>query len=306
MVSAEPEYIDLELLGRPGVVGTVVLRTDRGFWLVDPGPSSALDGLRRGLASLGGSLADVCGLLLTHIHLDHAGASGTIVAEHPGVRVFVHRRGAPHVIDPSRLLQSAGQLYGDKMAYLWGDVAPVPAAQVQILDGGEVLDLDGRAVEVAYTPGHASHHVSYFDRETASVFAGDTGGVVLAAAPQVVIPPTPPPDVDPDAWSASLTLIRQWHPQRLYVTHFGGTTDPETHLDSLERQLHRMSEWVRETLGEPGTDQQRAARFVARMHADLRRRASEEAIGQYDAAVPLDHCWYGLARYWKRNVRSAQ
>jgi glyoxylase-like metal-dependent hydrolase (beta-lactamase superfamily II) len=198
------------------------------------------------------------------------------------------------------LLQSAGQLYGDRMDYLWGEVAAVPEGNVQVLDGGEVLDLDGRLVEVAYTPGHASHHVSYFDRETSSVFAGDTGGVFLPAAPQFVIPPTPPPDIDLEAWAASLARIRQWHPRRLFVMHFGSTDQPDAHLDSLERQLAKMSELVRATLDEPGTDEERAQRFVAQMHADIRRFVSDADARHYDVAVPLDHCWYGLARYWRK------
>ena len=304
MAFPEPDYVDLEWLGRSGVIGTAVLRTDRGAWLVDPGPTSALGGLERGLARLGCSLGDVRGLLLTHVHLDHAGAAGTIARQHPETRVFVHRRGAPHVIDPSRLLRSAGQLYGDEMEHLWGEVAPVPAASVQILDGGEALDLDGRLVEVAYTPGHASHHVSYFDRETASVFAGDTGGVFLAAAPQLVIPPTPPPDIDLDAWASSLAHIRQWQPRRLFVTHFGATEHPEAHMASLERQLATMSDLVRASLDEPGSDAGRAQRFVARVRADIRRFVAESEARQYDVAVPLDHCWYGLARYWRKRKGS--
>lgn len=294
-------FVDLRFLGHPGVIGTGVLRTPAGAWLVDPGPTSALPGLHNGLASLGLSLADVRGLLLTHIHLDHAGATGTIVRQHPQVPVFVHERGAPHLIDPTRLLQSAARLYAGNLERLWGEVRPVPEANVRVLKGGEHLDLDGRVLAVSYTPGHASHHVSYFESGSGTAFVGDTGGVRLApAAP--VLPPTPPPDIDLAAWATSLALIRDWNPARLYLTHFGAVDEPREHLQRLEERLAALADLVREILAVPATDEERMAQFVERVGADLRGALPGSEAARYLLAVPLEHCWLGLARYWRKRA----
>jgi glyoxylase-like metal-dependent hydrolase (beta-lactamase superfamily II) len=294
-------FIDLEFLGHPGVIGTGVLLTDRGIWLVDPGPATGLDGLRRGLAAVGFELGDVRGVLLTHIHLDHAGGTGTLLRERPDIPVYVHEVGAPHMIDPSRLLQSAGRLYAGDLSRLWGEVAPVPAGNVRVLKGGEHLDLDGRIVDVAYTPGHASHHVSYFDTRSASALVGDTGGVRLSPAPHI-LPPTPPPDIDLGAWSDSISRIRAWDPACLYVTHFGRVDRPDTHLTALEQQLYDLGETARSILEAPGTDEERQALFVDRVGGGLRQVMPADQALRYQLAIPLEHCWLGLVRYWRRKA----
>ena len=294
-------FIDFEFLGHPGVIGTGVVETTRGVWLVDPGPTTGLLGLRKGLAALGLRAGDVRGILLTHIHLDHAGASGTLVRERPELPVYVHEAGAPHMIDPSRLLQSAGRLYGSDLTRLWGEVAPVPAGNVKVLKGGEQLDLDGRIVRVAYTPGHAAHHVSYFDTQSGSAFVGDTGGVRLAPSPYTV-PPTPPPDIELRTWSDSLSSIRGWNPKCLYLTHFGRVDDPAPHLARVEQQLNVFGELVRSLLDEPGTDAERQQRFVDRVVAALRQEMADEEARRYQLAVSLEHCWLGLSRYWRKKA----
>ncbi len=296
-----PHFIDVDFLDHPGVIGTGVLRADGGAWLVDPGPATGLPGLERGLGKMGLSLADIRGLLLTHIHLDHAGATGVIVRQHPAGAVFVHERGAPHVIDPSRLLESAGRLYAGHLEDLWGEVPPVPAANVRVLKGGERLDLGGRPVEVAYTPGHASHHVSYFDVASGSAFVGDTGGVRLQGSASI-IPPTPPPDIDVAAWHASIARVREWKPSRVYVTHFGGFDQADSHLATLDRQIDTYAELARQVFEEPGTDEERMARFVDRAAARLKAQMPEEEVSRYRLAMPLEHCWLGLSRYWKKHA----
>ncbi len=221
------EIIDVRHLGRERVIGCWRV----GDVLIDPGPSSCLPAL---LGALGERRPRA--LLLTHIHLDHAGASGSLVARWPELEVYVHSRGVPHLIDPSRLLASAERLYGEEMERLWGEVVPLPEANVRALDGGESI-LDG-AFEVAYTPGHASHHVSYLHRGTA--FVGDTGGVRIRPG-SLVVPPTPPPDIDLEAWHASIELIRSWRPERLAFTHFGATSEVGVQLDELSR---RLDDWA--------------------------------------------------------------
>jgi glyoxylase-like metal-dependent hydrolase (beta-lactamase superfamily II) len=297
--------LDLEFQGRRGVIAAGLLEGPRGIAVVDPGPASTVAALRSALAGGGFSLEDVTAILVTHIHLDHAGGVGVLVRDHPGIRVYVHDRGAPHVIDPSKLLGSAGRLYGDRMQALWGDIVPVPAGNVHALRGGEVLDVAGLEVRVAYTPGHASHHVSYFDAAGGTAFVGDTGGIRVGP-PLLVIPPTPPPDIDVGAWDASLECIRAWGPQRVFITHFGGFDDAAAHLADLQNRLHDTAEAVRVLLADQRLDDgQRQTAFVERM-LDVFRRAlpDEDWVQRYVLAVPVDHCWQGLARYWQKRTRA--
>ncbi|MEO7135764.1 MAG: MBL fold metallo-hydrolase, partial [Vicinamibacterales bacterium] len=204
------EFIDLVFLGTPRVIATALLDGPDGVVLIDPGPTSCLPALEAGLRDRGLALRDVRALLLTHIHLDHAGASGTIAERVPGVRVYVHERGAPHMIDPTKLLASATRLYGERMDLLWGEFQPVPADRVAVLRGGERLELAGTKLNVAYTPGHAKHHVSYLDEQTAVAYVGDTAGVRVSG--DYLIAPTPPPDIDIEAWQESITTIEAWQP----------------------------------------------------------------------------------------------
>jgi glyoxylase-like metal-dependent hydrolase (beta-lactamase superfamily II) len=295
--------LDLDFLGRPGAIATGLLEGSGGLALVDPGPASTLDALGAELARHGHRLADIDTVLITHIHLDHSGAVGVLVRENPRVRVYVHRRGAPHVVDPSKLITSASRLYGEHMNRLWGEILPVPAENVHALDGGEVLQVAGVEVRVAYTPGHAVHHVSYFETSDGTAFAGDTGGIRVGP-PLLVLPPTPPPDIDLEAWDASLALIRAWTPQRIFITHFGGFGQPLEHLADLEERLHDMAGTVRTLLLDRGLDdEQRQRRFADRMAAIFRERLPDENwVQRYDAAVPVEHCWQGLARYWQKRL----
>ncbi len=190
-------------------------------------------------------------LLLTHIHLDHAGAAGTIVERVPGIRVYVHERGAPHMIDPAKLLASATRLHGDQMDTLWGAFLPVPASQVTALAGGERLDVSGTSLRVAYTPGHAKHHVSYLDERSGMAYVGDTGGIRVIG--DYLLAPTPPPDIDIEAWQSSLDVIDAWQPVSLFLTHFGPVTPARAHLARFRTTLTAQAEAVREALKAGGT-----------------------------------------------------
>ncbi|MBI2189374.1 MAG: MBL fold metallo-hydrolase [Acidobacteria bacterium] len=291
-------WIDLQFLGRPHAIATGVVAGGGTLALVDPGPTSCLDTLELGLEAQGLRLADVTHLLLTHIHLDHAGATGTIVRRHPRVKVFVHERGAPHMVDPAKLLASATRLYGDQMDRLWGEFAPVPQAHLTVLAGGERVDAGGRTFEVAYTPGHASHHVSYFDRASGVAFVGDTAGVCVDGG--YVLPPTPPPDIDIDAWRESVARIEAWSPQTLFLTHFGPSPSVTPHLRTLMEHLDRHARIVRDLLAAPGADEEKMQRFADDLTRELRRRMTETQVAAYVAAAPPDLLWLGLVRYWKK------
>lgn len=269
--------IDLCHLGHERVIGCWQV----GDVLVDPGPASCLPVL---LAALEG--APPRALLLTHIHLDHAGASGSLVARWPELEVYVHAVGAPHMADPGRLLRSAGRLYGADMDRLWGEFLPVPERNLRILEGGETLP---GGFEVAYTPGHASHHVSYLHEGTA--FVGDVGGVRIPPA-TLVIPPTPPPDIDVEAWHESLQRIAAWRPERLAMTHFGAAEDPARHLEEVHRRLDVHAELARKQ--DPGA----FLRYVADATTAAGDRATVIAYGQ---AAPRDQLYAGLERYWRKH-----
>src|SRR5919106_1492946 len=205
MLATGVNYLDLQFLGRRHVIATAVIAGAREVALIDPGPASCLERLEHELQAQGIALADVTHLLLTHIHLDHAGATGTLVGRHPHIKVLVHERGEPHLVDPSKLLDSATRLYGDDMDRLWGKVLPVPASSITVLRGGEQVNVAGRDFEIAYTPGHAAHHVSYFNASSGVAFVGDTAGVAIDGS--YVLAPTPPPDIDIELWTASARQI---------------------------------------------------------------------------------------------------
>ena len=293
-------HIDLLFGGRERVIATAVLRGADGLVLVDPGPTSCLPALEAGLAPLGGALRDVRLILLTHIHLDHAGATGSIVARVPTARVLVHERGAPHMIDPARLLASATRLYGDRMDALWGRFDAVPAAQVTSLKGGERLDVAGRAVRVAYTPGHAVHHVSYLDESSGTAYVGDTCGIRVAG--DYTIAATPPPDIDLGLWARSLEAIEAWQPASLFLTHFGPVSAGRAHIANFRQVLATTGDIVARSLTAGETDEARAAAFAAEMRRGARRVLSEPEALAVEEAAPFEQIWAGLARYWRKQA----
>ena len=244
-------------------------------------------------------MRDVTALLITHIHLDHSGAAGTLVREHPKLRVFVHTKGAAHLIDPGRLLASATRLYGGDMDRLWGEVAPVPAQALVVVHGGERIEEGGRSLEVAYTPGHASHHVSYFAPDTGIAFVGDTAGVKVVPEGDV-LPPTPPPDVDLDAWDDSLARIDRWRPESLFLAHFGPAGPAGSHLSTLRDRLQTVSSLVKASLARDDSDAAREAWFVEQCRRQLRQNLSETEARLYEVAGRFDLNWRGLARYWRK------
>src|SRR3990170_283984 len=291
--------IDLEHLGRAESVAAYLVETSDGPVIVDPGPTVTLPRLRAGLLERGYHEGDLAALLLTHIHLDHAGASGTLARANPHLRVHVHEKGASHLIDPAKLLSSATRLYGDRMATLWGEVAPVRPEQVVVLAGGERLALGERGFEVAYTPGHAWHHVSYFEPETGVAFVGDTAGLYSPRLP-VVLPVTPPPDFDLEAWLDSIDRILTWHPTQIGLTHFGVSHDPAGHFAALRSGLIAWAGYARETLRLGGSDGDRLRAFGEKLHSWIDGRVPPEQVERLLAGAGPETCWRGLARYWKQ------
>ncbi len=269
--------IDLMHLGRARVIGTWQVDDV----LIDCGPGSCLPVL---LEELGDYRPRA--LLLTHVHLDHAGAAGALVGRWPGLQVYVHERGARHMADPTRLYESARRLYGDDMERLWGEMAPVPESNLNVISGGERIH-DGR-FQVAYTPGHASHHVSYLHDGTA--FVGDVGGVRITPA-TMTVPPTPPPDIDVEAWHESLARVAAWRPERLAMTHFGASEDVEGQLAELGGRLDAWAQLARDS------DQDG---FISEVHDQIARDGGDELALAYQQAAPAEQLYAGLARYWAK------
>lgn len=292
-------FIDLQFGGRSHVIASAVIRGASGLALIDPGPTSCLAALEAGLARLGGALRDVRQILLTHIHLDHAGATGSILARVPTARVLVHERGAPHLIDPTKLIASATRLYGDRMDALWGRFDAVPASQVTVLHGGERLDVLGRPVRVGYTPGHAVHHVSYLDETEGTAYVGDTCGIRVGG--DFILAATPPPDIELELWGRSLDLIEGWQPAGLFLTHFGPVGAARAHIEQYRRVLATTGDVVARSLAADGPDEARAARFAADMRQAARRVLSEAEAEAVESAAPFDQVWAGLARYWRKH-----
>jgi glyoxylase-like metal-dependent hydrolase (beta-lactamase superfamily II) len=292
------DYIDLQFRGSPRVIATAILQGADGVTLIDPGPTSCLPVLESGLRDRGLTLRDVRTLLLTHIHLDHAGAAGTIVERVPLARVYVHERGAPHMIDPAKLLASVTRLWGDQMDRVWGAFQPVPEANLTVLKGGERLELAGTAIKVAYTPGHAKHHVSFLDEHSGMAYVGDTAGVRVSG--DYLIAPTPPPDIDIEAWQQSLNTIDAWQPVSLFLTHFGPVSPARAHLARYRTTVASAAEMARQMIEAGGTDEELAQRFVERMRQDVRKSLSESEARAVELAAPFDQLWQGLARYWQK------
>ncbi len=269
----EPDLIDLLHRGSPRVIGAWRV----GDVVVDPGPSSAIERLLPALEEHPPRV-----IALTHIHLDHAGASGTLLRRFPDAEVWVHQRGARHMADPSRLLASAGRLYGPAMEELWGEMLPVPADRIRALQGGESLG----EFRVAYTPGHASHHVSYLHLPSGFAFTGDVTGVRIGEG--AVLVPSPPPDIDLVAWGASLELIEAWRPRALAMTHFGLHADVEAHLAELREEI-AATETRAGSLDESG--------FAAAVRARVADSADAETARAYELATPPGQSFAGLRRY---------
>ena len=274
-----PLTIDLMHLGFPKAMGAHLMDDV----IVDPGSEKTID---RVVEALDGRTPRA--ILLTHIHFDHAGGTGRLVELYPDVEVWVHERGAPHMIDPERLVASAHKVFGEHFDRLWGMVLPVPEANVRVLSGGE----SEGDWQVAYTPGHAQHHVCYLHTPTRTAFTGDVTGVRIDGGP--AFPPTPPPDIDPPLWHESLKTVSAWDPRRLAFMHFGQTTDVENQISMMRESLDQftaisqvtdareMTDWIRDWITE---------------------RAGADAVDEYWRAGPFEGMWAGFDRYWQRQAK---
>jgi len=297
--------LDLNWMGRPHSIGAVLLESGGHYAILDPGPASTLETLRAGLKSRGLSVSDLNAILLTHIHLDHAGASGSLLRENPNLRVFVHSKGAAHLADPSKLLASAGRLWGDDLSRLFGETLAVPEQNIQILDGAETLMVGTRKIDVIYTPGHASHHVTYFDEGEAIAFAGDTAGIRIANGPYIM-PATPPPDIDLAVWEYSFAAILDRRPSRLFVTHFGYAENPAKHIADFRKRLHLWAEITAQAMQSKSDMAAALQSFLEQTQTEMRQYLSEADAEQHAFTAGLPLSFLGLARHIRKRSAAAE
>jgi glyoxylase-like metal-dependent hydrolase (beta-lactamase superfamily II) len=274
-----PDPLDLHHLDRERVIASYLLETDDGPALFDCGPTTCVDRLQEALAERGIELRDIRRLLLSHIHIDHAGAAGVLVRLHPQLEVYVSEVGAPHLVDPTRLEASARRLYGDSFDVLWGELAPVPQENIRIAQG------DVAGLDCFPAPGHARHHVCYLAQD-GTLYAGDAAGVRIQPA-RVVLPPTPPPEFDLEAWLGTIDEIERRAPRRLALIHFGVADGPERHLDELRA---RLPQWVDRVVA-GATEEQ----FIESVRSDLSEPGPDLSL--YEQAMPFWQSYAGLKRF---------
>jgi glyoxylase-like metal-dependent hydrolase (beta-lactamase superfamily II) len=296
--------IDLNWLGRPHSIACALLRSENFLALLDPGPASTLPELRQNLQQLGIPISNLDAILLTHIHLDHAGATGTLVRENPNLKIYVHSKGVPHLLDPTKLLQSAARLWNEDLPRLFGEFLSVPAANLHALDGGETIRLGSSSLEVVYTPGHAGHHVTYFHRESSTAYVGDTAGISINSHP-FVLPVTPPPDIFIELWDASLSAIAALRPRKLFLTHFSYAENPEAHIASYRKRLHLWRDLSAGILSRNLEESHAMQRFMEETAAEAAQHLTPDELSHHVLIGALNLSWLGLARYHRKRAEAA-
>jgi glyoxylase-like metal-dependent hydrolase (beta-lactamase superfamily II) len=293
------EIIDLNFLGAEHVIASFLLLGEGGgsAAIVETGPTTCLDSLMGGLKEHGVSPEDVGQVFLTHIHLDHAGASGHLAELLPNATFYVHEVGYPHLVDPSKLWKSATRIYGERMDELWGETRPVPENRIVVLEGGEELEAAGGLLTAHYTPGHAYHHLAYLEPGSGALFAGDVAGIRLPGQ-SYVRPPTPPPEIDVEAWVQSINLMREISPASLCPTHFGRFDDVERQLNELEQRLQDWLLFVEERIDDGAERDEIVDELKIKGDAEmLAEGAGPEESEHYDLAGNYANLTDGLMRY---------
>jgi glyoxylase-like metal-dependent hydrolase (beta-lactamase superfamily II) len=288
-------------LGEEEIYGSYLLAGNGELAIIDPGPGSIVEALLGSIHEAGFDVRDVTHILATHVHLDHAGNAGTLVRLMPRARVYVHGLGAPHLLDTTRVVASATRIFGDRMKLWWGEIEPVPYERLRVIEQGDTLNVASRRLEVYYTPGHAVHHVSFFDVDSGEAFVGDTAGVRLPGVPYVR-PPTPPPDLDLEAWSASIELLNGLHPEVMYIGHYGAIRNIEPHLAELKARLYAWADFVLAAMRDGKEEAEILPLLVEHTEGDLLRAANgdERALERYEIATNYMMTVQGYMRYWRK------
>lgn len=299
MSTLRTELIDLQFLGYPLAIAAYLLDDGTDAALVEVGPTSTAETLLRELQARGVARERVRHLMVTHIHLDHAGALGWLLQRFPNATAYVHPIGAPHLVDPSRLISSASRLYGEMMERLWGEVVPVPQERIRVVHDGERIEVAGRVLRAIDTPGHARHHHAYLDEATGVLFTGDAAGVRMPGT-TYVRPPTPPPELDIEAWQASLAKLRALPVQQIALTHFGMFSDVERHLDELETRLLNWAAFTRDLIQRGVSESELIQRLRDYGNEEMRQQGADPS--SYDLGAGYELIALGYARYWRKKL----
>lgn len=297
--------IDTMFQGERDIIASYLLVGQDGLALIDVGSAATVDQLLAGIRAAGFDPADVTKLILTHVHLDHAGATGPLVRQLPHAQAYVHRIGAPHLIDPSKLISSATRIYGGMMATLWGQMEPVPAERLVIVDDGDEITVGARKLHALYTPGHAIHHIALHDAVRHVVFPGDVAGVSIEGI-GFVRPPTPPPDLSLEDWDASISRLEALGLERLYLPHFGEVRSVASHFADLRLRLHAWGEIALAGLRAGKSDAAIAADFALDADPDIARHAHQgaeaaAAVRHYELATNYLMSAQGYVRYYRKH-----
>ncbi|MCX2743381.1 MBL fold metallo-hydrolase [Mangrovivirga sp. M17] len=291
--------LDLNFQNIRESIAAFAVETDNGPVLIETGPHSTYRFLRRALKLRGLEIKDVSNVLLTHIHLDHAGAAWKLAIG--GADIHVHPKGSKHLANPDKLMESAGRIYGDSMDTLWGKMKSIPENQIKEVGDNDTISIGGVDFKALHTPGHASHHIAWQVND--SIFTGDVGGVKINNGP--VVAPCPPPDINVEAWDKSIEVLREADPERLFLTHFGevsGKENVKSHLDQLQESLHEIAKWIKPYVENGESDEKIIPEFQKKMHRHLKQNgATIGMLEQYEAANPSWMSVAGLKRYWKKN-----
>lgn len=288
--------LDLNFQGRPRAIAAYLIVDSDAVVLIESGPGSCLSALEAGLRSHGLTLADVTHVLLTHIHLDHAGAAGELASH--GAQIYVHGLGAPHLIHPEKLIASATRIYGERMDSLWGPFLPVPPDQLHVVKDADEIQIGKLKFVALATPGHAEHHHVYLLDNLC--FSGDVGGVRIPGY-QYLRLPMPPPELHFGRWRESLTRLRAQKISRIAPTHFGIYDDPAWHLTELQRGLDATERWLENIMASNPTLEEMREKFGAWVEADaLTQGLSAEVAQSFSLANPLGMSADGLMRYWQK------
>jgi glyoxylase-like metal-dependent hydrolase (beta-lactamase superfamily II) len=287
-------------LGENEIIGSYLLAGRDELAIIDPGPGSMVESLLTSIQAVGFDPQEVTHILATHVHLDHMGAAGTLVRQLPRAQVYVHSKGAPHLLDTAKVVASASRIFGERMKLLWGEIESTPQERLSIIEGGDILNIAGRRLEVHYTPGHAVHHVIFFDAHSGELFVGDVAGVKLQDV-DYVRPPTPPPDLDLEAWSDSINLVKSLRPDVLYIGHFGAIKNIPEHFDLLREKLNSWGDFVLGAMRDGKDEAEITAMLIEHTKPELLRAAhNSHAIERYEIATNYPMTVQGYMRYWKK------
>jgi glyoxylase-like metal-dependent hydrolase (beta-lactamase superfamily II) len=287
-------------LGENEIIGSYLLAGQNELAIIDPGPGSMVEWLLESIREAGFDPQEVTHILATHVHLDHAGAAGTLVRQMPRAQVYVHSKGAPHLLDTTKVVASASRIFGERLKLLWGEIESTPQERLTIIEGGDILNIAGRRLEVHYTPGHAVHHVIFFDAHSGELFAGDVAGVRLQGV-DYVRPPTPPPDLDLEAWSDSMNLVKSLRPDVLYIGHFGAIKNISEHFDRLHEKLYSWGEFVLALMRDGKDEAEIISMLIEHTKPELLRAANDpHAIERYEIATNFPMTVQGYMRYWRK------